>query len=1061
MRETLIAVVSVAIVLLGTGPMLQAQVASGTILGNVTDPSGAAIPGANVNVANVDTGFSRTVVSEEDGAYRAPLLQLGNYKLTVTKPGFRTFVRDGILLTVNQNARLDIRLEIGEISETVNVTGDAPLVETHSANQSMLVDSKRMSQLPLNGRNALDLQTLLPGVTGNTGAGGAENVGLSINGSRGTMNNYILDGGNSVDSWTNTPAVLPSPDALEEFSIVQFALSAEFGRGAGGTVEVVTKSGTNNFHGTLFEFLRNDKFNARSFFAPRRSILRQNQFGGVLGGPVIKDKTFFFGSYQATIQRFAATQTISSLPSDLERQGDFSQAAQKPIDPLTGQRFLNDMIPQARIDPAARKFIDLWLPKSPNGLRGPYNYNFPTRNDLYQYLVKIDQQLTSNNRVSGRYFRNNNERVTVGGLPAFVNHPADFRTRSLTVSDTHTFSPNLMNNFRFTFLRVGEVGFAVDNFAYADIGVKIASPKVNGKTWLSLGTQDFFADARRSSNEQRDLYQFGNTTNLIRGKHLMKFGVDLRRTRIDAQNGTSGGGAFSFGAQFSRVGFADFLLGLPTSFTQNAPVIQYRLASEDDFFFQDDFKVSQRLTLNLGLRFEPRVPAREKNGWLGTFRPGQKSTRFKNAPVGIVYPGDAGIPDGTYNSDLNNLAPRFGFAWDVKGDGRTSLRGGYGIFYDNIRSANNENQVGVEPFLRVVNINAPGSFVDPYGKSGVPNPFPFNESDRNNPNFVFTLPVNQVYYEPNFRIGYMQQWMLSLQKELARNSMVNVGYVGSKGTKLWVSRDLNAAVFVPGASTVGNIDARRPIGPNLGFLDVSESRGTSNYHALQLSYNKRYSEGFTVLTSYTWARSIDLWSVGRYRLGTPNPNNLNLNRGRSQFDLSHAYVGSFVWDLPFLRNPVNRLAGVFGGWQLTGIATLRSGYPLTIAPGRATSLSGTGGERADATGVDPKLSGDRSKNERILRFFNTSAFAIPPDGSWGNSGRSIVEGPGAVNFDFALNKNFKFFESHNIEFRAEAFNAFNKANFSNPNTTFTSPAFGRITSAGAGRVIQFALKYSF
>ena len=1052
--SSIVAVCALALTLYGQG--------KSTLSGRVTDSSGAVAPGAKVSLVNTNTGESRLVVCGEDGTYLVSLLPVGAYRLDVEHPGFKKYTRSGLSVNVDENLRVDVVLEVGAITDLIDVTSDAPLVETRSANQSMLIDAERIKQLPLNGRNALQLQFLLPGVTAHGAEGGGENRGVSINGSRGTMNNYTLDGGNAVDGFTNTAAVVPSPDALEEFSVVEFALSAEYGRGSGGTVNAVTRSGTNGFHATLFEFLRNDKLNARNFFAPSREVLRQNQFGAVVGGPVIKDKTFFFFSYQGTTQRFAATTTIPSLPSDLERQGDFSQAAQKPIDPLTGQGFLNDRIPSARIDPASQKFIDLWLPKSPNGQRGPFFFNSPSKNDVHQYLIKIDHLLTPSNRLSGRYFTNTNKTIQLGGnnLPGFENRPADFVTRSFAVNDTHTFRSNLLNDARFTFSRVAEQGGPVESHSLGEIGVKITETQLNGQSWFVLLTPDFRAVGTRVANEQRDLYQFSDSVNYVKGRHLLKFGGEVRRGLTDLLNGSSSGGFFNFAAQFTRVAFGDFLLGLPTQFLQDAPGHQLGRLTEYDFFIQDDFKLSRRLTLNLGLRYEPRVPQYEHNDELGTFRPGQKSTRYSNAPVGLVFAGEASVPRGTFASDKNNLAPRAGFAWDISGDGSTSVRGGYGVFYDNMRWAKDEGQAFAEPFTRVVNINAPGSLVDPYGASGVANPFPHDQAAKNNPNFRFTLPVTQYFYEPNFRIGYIQQWMFSLERQIGANSLIRTGYVGSKGTKLWASREYNVPLFVPGQSTVANIDARRPFAPDFASVDISESNGTSSYHALQISFNKRYSQGFTFLTSYSWSKSIDLISRGRRSLGTPNPNNIQINRGRSDFDVQHVYVGSFVWDFPFFKAPGTVAHTVLGGWQLTGILNLRSGIPFSVAAGRATSLSGTGGERADVIG-DPQLSNDRSKDEKLARFFNIDAFAIPTDGSWGNSGRNILDGPGLVNFDFAFGKTFNIKEAHSIEFRVEAFNAFNKANFGTPNASRTSPNFGRILSALPGRVIQFGLKYSF
>ena len=1048
---------------------------TGTVWGIVKDSSGAVTPGAQVRITNLRTGQAQVATSRDDGTYYLTSLPVGLYKLEAERTGFKKYSRPELTVNVSENTRVDISLDTGDISDTVTVTGEAALVETSTATEGTLISSASIRQLPLNGRNALQLQLLAPGVTAHGAESGGENRGVSINGSRGTMNNYTLDGANAVDGFTNTAQVVPSPDALQEFSVVQFALSAENGRTAGGTINVVTKSGTNNVHGSVFEFLRNDKLNARSFFAPSREVLRQNQFGGVVGGPITlpkkifgpagydgHDRTFFLFSYQGTIQRFAATTTIPSLPSDLERLGDFSQAAQKPINPLTGQRFPNDIIPSSRIDPAARRFVDEMLPRSPTGLRGPLFFNFPSKTDFEQYLIRVDQKITRDNNLTVRAFWNNNESVSLGSnnIPGFANRPADFITRNYVVSDTHNFSPNLINDFYFSYSSVAEQGGPVSSTSFQNLGVKINPLVRDGQTWMVLITPDFRANGNRVANEARSLYQITDKITYVVGKHFLKFGVDIRHGRTDLANGSSGGGFFQFDAQFTRVAFADFLLGLPVVFLQDAGTRQIGRIKEYDFFVQDDFKVSRRLTLNLGLRYEPRIPQYEENGNLSTIRPGQKSQRYLTAPTGLVFVGDQGVPRGTFDNDLNNFAPRVGFALDIFGDGRTSLRGGYGVFYDNIRWAKDERQATGEPFTRSITINAPGSFSDPYGASGVVDPFPFDESDINNPNFPFRLPINQSFYEPNFTIGYVQQWMINIERQLFSNAMIRIGYVGTKGTKLWLSREYNTPVFIPGLSTTGNINARRPLAPNFASLDISESRGTSNYNGLQVAFEKRYSRGLTFLTSYTFAKSLDLISRGRGNLGTPNPNNIELNRGRSDFDVTHVFTGSFVWDLPFLRAQTNTLSTLLGGWQLNGIINAHSGTPFSVVPGRATSLSGTGGERADLIG-DPELSGDRSRADQLAKFFNTAAFAIPADGSWGNSARNILDGSNFMNVDLSLIKFFRFTESQNIEFRVEAFNAFNRPNFGNPNATVTSPNFGRILSAGPGRIVQLALKYSF
>lgn len=1037
---------------------------SGSIYGTVTDPSGSVVANASVAVINEGTGVRRTLRTGTDGEYLLTPLPVGSYRVEVEANGFNRQAQTGIDVRADERARVDVAVTLGQSTQLVEVKAQQALVESSTATLSTLVDKERISQLPLNGRNVLDLQRLLPGVTGNTGESGGSNPGLSVNGTRGTMSNYTMDGANAVDGFTNTAHSMPNPDAVQEFSMVTFAMSAEYGRGAGGQINVVTKSGSNDFHGTAFEFLRNNALNARSFFAASKETLRQNQFGVTVGGPVWipkvykgRDRTFFFFSHQTTLQRFHSLNTVNYLMSDLERQGNFSRSARIPTDPNTRAPFPNGIIPASRIDPIARKVTDELLPSVNGGAGGIYRFTFPRKQDLVEYLGRIDHTINDKNRLSGRFFWNDRDERLIGGLPQFLNW-VTAPTRNFVLEDTHVFSPNKTNVVRYVETLVQERGGQLLGTSFDQLGVKIVVPEVAGQKWLVLSTPDFSLSGRRPSDERRRLTQITDTFMWIKGKHQIKIGGELRRIFYDIPLGSVAGGSFNFATNFTGVSSGDFLLGLPTRFFQDAPRLQTASGFEQDFFIQDDIRVSRRFTLNLGVRYEPRVPVRERNGNFTSFIPGQKSTRFPNAPLGLVFPGDAGVPVGGYFADLNNVGPRVGFAWDVFGNGRTSLRGGYGVFYDNIRWGGTETQGSSEPFVRSVEINAPGSFSDPYGASGTPNPFPFNPASVNK-DYVFSPRINVWTWDPNFRIGYLQHWALIAERELPGSSMLRVAYVGNKGTKLWTSRDINYAAIVPGNSTLANINDRRPIAGFAG-LDRSESQGFSTYNALQTTFNKRYSHGFTVLLSYSWQQTLDSISRGRQALSQPWPMNLALNKGRANFAVDHVMVTSFVWDLPFLRNRSGLVGGVLGGWQLNGVLTMRTGLPFDIVPGQPSSLSGTGGERADLVG-NPFLPDGRSRQDQLLGFFDRTAFAVPGAGSWGNFGRNVMSGPGQRNLDLVFGKRFRITERHSISFRSEWFNATNTPTFNNPVNSVTNGNFGRITGSGAGRVIQMALKYAF
>ncbi len=1029
-----------------------------TISGVVNDPSGAVVPMASVKITNAATGWNRTVLTDSDGRYFASPLPVGPYVLEVEFRGFSKLTRKGVQLTADSNAQVDLTLELGETNRSITVSADAALVEVNKSTQVTLVDAARMRDLPLNGRNALDLQQLQPGVVSHGFNNSGENSALSINGARGTQNNYTLDGGESQDNHNQVASVMPNPDALQEFSIMQFANSAEYGRGAGAQVNVVTKSGTNNWHGSAFDFLRNDYLNARGYFAPSRSIYRKNQFGGTVGGPVLKNRTFFFFSYQGTRQRIQATQTVKYLPSDLERQGEFASAPQKPIDPQTGQRFPNDRIPSDRFDPASVKFVSLFLPKTPQAVGAPFYYNYPSSDGADQYLGRMDHTFSDEDRISGRVFWNDHGlfEPQSGGLPGFVKANG-FTTRNLMVNETHLFRANLVNDFRYTFHRRNETGWPTSGYSLADLGVQLYFPKdTRGyKPWIYMDTGDFGVRDMRPGVELNDMHQVADSLLWVRGAHVMKFGFDARRTITDDFLAAFNTGYFSFTNAFTKVNFADFLLGMPQTFQQDTPRTQRGHGTEYSFFAQDDFKVSRRLTLNLGIRWDPFLPPQDLDGHFTYFNAGSQSTVFKNAPPGLLFQGDAGVPSGAFRSDWNNVAPRVGFAWDVNGNGKTSVRAGYGIFYTAITTQAAESQSGTQPFSLLVRLNAPGSFVNPWGASGISNPFPYTPSTGSG-QFPFTYPLTSYVFSPDFRMGYIQQWDLLVERQLWTNMLFRAAYVGSKGTKLWWDRDANAAVFIPGQSTAGNINSRRPLAPYFAQLDVSESRGTSNYNSLQLTLIRRFSQGITFQGSYSWSKSIDLNSSDRSQQSLPYPGCPECNRGRSDFDVAHVLVASWVWELPFLRARDGVVGLALGGWRLSGIATARSGLVFSVLPGSATSLSGTGGERANVIG-DPSLAGGGT----LAKWFNTAAFVAAPAGSWGNAGRNILEGPGAVNVDLALNKDFRIFETHTLNARLEAFNAANHTRFGTPNATVSSSSFGRILSSADPRIVQVALRYAF
>lgn len=1050
-----------AYLLLIAAGYLSAQ-GTATLSGTVTDPTGAVIPDLPVKVTNVGTGWNRTVSSLNDGRYLVSPLPVGTYQVEVEFAGFNKLTRTGIVLNADENAQVDLRLEIGETSRSITVSADAALVETARSTQVTLVDAARMRDLPLNGRNALDLQRLQPGVVSHGFNNSGETPALSINGARGSQNNYTLDGGEAMDDHNQLASVMPNPDALEEFSIMQFANSAEYGRGAGGQVNLVTKSGTNAWHGSAFNFLRNDKLNARGYFSPSREIYRKNQFGGTVGGPVLRNRTFFFFSYQGTRQSIAATNVVKYIPSPLERQGDYSQSSKTPTDPTTGRPFPNGLIPANRIDPASTKFVEMFLPKTTGTAGAPYYWNAPGTDNADQYMGRMDHALSSRDRLSGVAFWNEHSVFASqgGGLPGFKKANG-YNTRHVGINETHLFRPNLVNDFRYTYHRRSELGWPTSGHSFAELGVKTYYPEsiLGYKPWIYMDTNDFGVRDMRPGKEEVGLHQFSDSLLWVHDKHVMKFGFDARRAFTYDTIATFATGYFSFQNAFTKVNFGDFLLGLPNYFRQTNATLQEGRATEYSFFAQDDFKVTRTLTLNLGIRWDPYLPPYDIANHFTYYRAGRQSKMYTNAPPGLLFPGDDNVPQGPFEADWNNIAPRIGLAWDVTGSGKTSIRAGYGIFYTAISAQQAEILCSGQPHSLSVIINAPGSFTDPWGASGIKNPFPYTSPGAGG-TYPFTYPLSLNLFDPNFRTGYIQQWNFIVERQLMPDTLLRAVYVGSKGTKLWWDGDANVATYIPGQSTLANINNRRPLAPYFGLLDISRSIGTSNYHSFQLTVNRRLSRGLTFQSSYSWSKSIDLNSGDRTGSGLPNPGCPTCNRGRSDFDRSHVFVTSWVWEVPFLKNRHNVAGRVLGGWRLSGIFTAASGSVFSIVPGSATSLSGTGGERTDLIG-DWRIAGDRTRDQRLAKWFNTAAFALGPAGTWGTSGKNILEGPGSYNFDMALNKDFRISESQSLNARLEMFNAFNHANFGNPTTSMSSSSFGKILSASSARVGQVALKYVF
>ncbi|MEX2263069.1 MAG: carboxypeptidase regulatory-like domain-containing protein [Bryobacteraceae bacterium] len=1024
-----------------------------TIYGTVTDNTGAVVPGAAVTVTSTLTGATRQVNTDEAGNYVVVQLPVGVFSVRVQSTGFKEYVQTEVQIQVNENRRVDAAMEVGQVTERIEVAAVTTQVDTRSGTIGEVIDQRRISDLPLNGRNPLQLTLLMAGAGRRGGREQQQNDTISVNGSGFRSNNYQLDGGDNQDPFFNTAAPFPNPDALQEFSIETNGYGADKGRNSGAFVSAVTRSGTNQFHGALFEYLRNEKLNARDFFATNVPPFKRNQYGGTLGGPIRKDKLFFFFSFQGTRENSAPGTITTNAPNEALRRGDFSGTTRNILDPDTRQPFPNRIIPASRLYAPSQQFLETYIPL-PNRPDGLLSFASSDGIDDDQIVGKVDYQFTQNHRWNWRLLWNYNDtRQAVGTIPNLLASIV-YRNWNGTFSDTWVVNPTTVHSLTFTAqnIRREQAAIAAAGKTWSDFGAGVVrAHSEDTAAAISTNVIGYFnAFTRYPLFQERHFFHINDSLSLTRGAHLIKLGGELRYSRVDRVERFQGDAALTFRGQIMNDAFAELLLGRVAQINQSSGGESYPRGREYVLFVQDDWKVTRRLTFNLGLRWDPFTPPRDKRGTGPLFRPGEQSTFFPLAPTGLVYwERDDAVPKlYGFGNKWRNFAPRFGFAWDPFGDGKNSVRGGYGIFYAS-RALQQIGGGGPGYVLSFVLDPIPGGLADPYGHIGG-NPFPFTapETPDERANFQFIPPVNTGNWSPDFRNGVVQQWNLALQRELARGWVFTTAYVATKGNSLEGANQSNPGVF----GRPGNLQQRR-LYPQFSAIGTSNSWNNMTYNSLQVTLNKRLSRGFSILTSYTWSKQLD----------TNDPiDGIDVSREKavSVNNIAHRYVASYIWELPRLRGQNPFLRHVLGGWETNGIVSLESGQPFNVTSGRDNSGTGINSDRPDLAG-NPFLSKDRPRSELIDRWFETSAFRQNPAGTFGTAGRNLMTGPGQAVVDLGLVKNFAITESHRIQFRAEAFNAFNRVNLDGPNGNLNNPTFGRITSSGAPRVFQVALRYNF
>jgi hypothetical protein len=1051
---------------------------SGRISGVVQDASGAVIPGAKITAQEAQTGLARTAESNEAGRYVFPVLRPAEYVIRAEAAGFQTYSQTGVVLDASASVTLNITLQVGEVTEVVEVTGDAVAVNTSNAELSEVVDRARIIELPLNGRDVAKLAVTVTGVvmrniSGESAKAIPGGLEVSANGTPGGQQTaYKLDGANNTDFYFQRNMTFPNPDAVQEFSIQTSNYSATTGNNAGAVVNVVTRSGTNEIHGGAFEFVRNRVFNARNFFASDRDQLKRNEFGAHFGGPIAKNRTFYFASWQQRQLRDVRSAVTAFAPTIDMKAGDFATCGancdrETPIDPLSGAAFPNKKIPVSRFDPAsvnvANRIQDI-------GGDGFTVIPKPAKQDLNQFVTRVDHMLTDNDRLTGRYFIDHFDNAGNYDPSNILTYrgpviAARVRQQNLMVGWQKTLSPTVLNDLKFSFQRMHAARgpYFDDVPSMTELGVRlpleatlpsISEINVNGFWRLGDNLEATFV---------RNGYQFSDQASIVKGNHSIQFGGEISHQRVDIENEFRRNGHFIFRGNATGSAQADFFLGIIDSFDHGTGEYKNFRANYIALFVQDDWKVAPRLTLNLGMRYEPTPPWHDTVGRFAQFRiedwkAGTRSSRFQNGPPGLLYRGDPGVPEDGADPDNNNFGARVGFAYGLTSDGKTSIRGGAGMFYDqHLLGEFNNDAVNGPPWSLRLSVTRPeGPFSDPYRGR---NDFDEIRVDKiGAADAVFPSPVLASTYDGRQETPLQYNWNLTIEREIVPQWVARAAYVGSASNYGRQTFQLNSAVPSAGATT-GTTDARRLFAPDLGNLGYYTEDRRSYYHSMQLTMIKRFSQGFTFRGAYTWSKALGDYNGPVQPWYYPDANGFRY--GPLDIDHRQRFVMSWVYDLPTVATENAFVKHVINGWQWTGLTEFQTGQPLTFTSGRDNSLTGLNADRAILTGQP--LEAPAGSDKRI--GFNRDAFARNAVGTFGDTGVGIMTGPSQYTWNMGIFKNFRVTERINVQLRSEYFNVFNQVNLANPNTNHSSGGFGNITSthafSGDPRIIQFGLKLLF
>jgi carboxypeptidase family protein len=1081
--------------------------ATAQISGTVKDQTGAVLPGVEITATHTDTGIARTTVTNETGSYVLPNLVTGPYRVEASLPGFRTFVQTGVVLQVNSSPVINPILEIGQVSEQVEVQANAALVETRSVGVGQVIENQRILELPLNGRLITDLITLSgAAVTTAVSSGRTFNdlPFISVGGGLGYGTDYSLDGANHMNFLIGTTMPMPFPDATQEFKVESTGLSAN--RGNSSSVAVVTKSGTNEIHGDLFEFVRNDLFNARNYFARTHSTLKRNQYGGTIGGPIIKNRVFFFGGYQGYKQRQDPADSQAFIATPAMLAGDWtaftSAACNAGVARVLRAPFANN-----RIDPAQYSKVAVFVANkvlasqnAPPSECGLVTFGAPVQRNDGLYTGKVDYQRSAQHSIFGRVLFNSQYQPDSGQLTQnlLANVAGtDALASSYVLGDTYLIGTNTVQAFRLAVNRIGNHQLSKQYFSVCDAGATDIycgyTPKWLSGWTITGGFGGLGIPVPTGTYWNTTQYQLNDDVSMVHGTHQLIFGLGATHGRVSELANFLSGGSFAFTGNLTGLGMGDFMTGKVTTFQQSTPNKNDVHETRINLYATDSWKVTSRVTASYGIRWEPflpqlipdwgNVPGPIYNFSHDRFIKGIYSSVFTNAPAGFYYTGDPGFPPRTgVDKKWLQFSPRLGFAWDVTGDGRMSARASFAYGYAFLPGLWREDTAGSNPWGGRVSVsNPPGGLDAPW--RGLVNPFP------NVLNKDVQFPLRGLFKSDpqNLTTPQTYSWNLSLQRQIAGSWVVSGSYIATRTLHIWTMNPINPAIFLglgpctldsvayATCSATTNTDARRQLslerprdGDKIGPLGQMDAGATSVYHGLLLSAEKRAARGLTLSTNYTLSHCISPYMGSQIFKLAPDatytkPNDRDFDRGNCDSDRRHLLNLTALVQTPTFSNV--RLRQLATGWRFSSIYRISSGQPLDVVSGVDRALTGVAvtGNTTNLQRPDQILgSGYKDTSAGpMTQWLNPAAFALPTMGTYGNVGWNSLNGPRSWSFDMSLSRSFNLREMQRLEVRAEAFNVTNSFRPGNPNATLSSNVFGQIRTALDPRIMQFALKYVF